>query len=271
MLLVSIFLVLITIVAAVVQTISFSRLCEYVETELNRKRPSFQPRASVILPCKGLDPDFKDNITRLLNQDYPDFEVIFSVADRSDPAYESLVELSKNAGGRAQIVVAGIDPRRAQKLNNQLCALKKACPRSEVLVFVDSDVIAGDDFLTNLIEPLADNTIGVTTGYRFYLSSPGNLPSILRSLWNRMSAWEMASNHAFAWGGAMAISRNVFEKAAVAQSWDRSCDDDLSLTTCIKAIGLSVHFVPRCLVASKGDASFSEIIEWTNRQLILTK
>jgi hypothetical protein len=32
-----------------------------------------------------------------------------------------------------------------------------------------------------------------------------------------------------------------------------------------------VHFVPQCIVVSHGDASIAEVIEWTNRQLILTK
>ena len=87
-----------------------------------------------------------------------------------------------------------------------------------------------------------------------------------------MSAWEMANpDFAFAWGGAMAIRRSIFEKAKVAAAWDQAADDDLSLTTAVKDIGLTVHFVPQCLVATDGDSSVSEIIEWTNRQLILTK
>src|SRR5262249_6793072 len=74
-----------------------------------------------------------------------------------------------------------------------------------------------------------------------------------------------------AWGGAMAVRREVFEKAGVAESWDRAADDDLSLTTALKALGLKIRFVPQCLVATHGDASLPEIVEWTNRRLILTK
>lgn len=95
---------------------------------------------------------------------------------------------------------------------------------------------------------------------------------MLRSIWNRMSAWEMASpNYCFAWGGAMAIKREIFEKAGVLKHWDQAADDDLSLTTAVKDLGLKVRFVPQCLVASHGDGDWPEVIEWTNRQLILTK
>lgn len=267
------FLIGITIYVCVVQTSAFARLCKYVARELAREPGDYKPKATVILPCKGLDPGFKENVQKLIDQDYPEFEIIFAVADKSDPAFEPLSELAHASTRRlAQVVVAGIDPKRAQKLTNQLCALERLSPESEVIVFVDSDVIARDDFLTRLIDPLVEQQVGVTTGYRFYIASPSNWPGMLRSLWNRLTAWEMANpKFAFAWGGAMAIRREIFEKAGVAKHWDQSADDDLSLTTAIKALGLRVHFVPQCLVASDGDADVGEIFEWTNRQLILTK
>ncbi|MBX9672221.1 MAG: glycosyltransferase [Candidatus Obscuribacterales bacterium] len=266
------FLLAITVIATFLQTKAFVRLWRYVDREMARRPNGYHPYATVILPCKGLDPGFRENVQKLLDQDYPEFEVIFAVAAESDPAYKELVELSARASRKARVVVAGIDSRRAQKINNQLCALEQVTEQTEVLVFVDSDVIARNDFLSRLVEPLREPQVGCTTGYRFYIASLANWPSQLRSLWNRVTAWEMADpGHAFAWGGAMAIKRETFIKAGVAESWDRAADDDLSLTTAVKAINLTVHFVPQCLVASDGNSAVGEIIEWTNRQLILTK
>lgn len=269
---VAILLFAITIIVCCVQFVAFKRLYRYVMREMQRAPNGYQPPATVILPCKGLDPGFDDNVAKLLRQDYPRFNVIFAVASADDPAYAHLVELAKTAQIPVRIVVAGVNPSRAQKINNQLRALQEVPEDTEVLVFVDSDVIARNDFLARLIEPLTDEHVGATTGYRFYISSVGSWPAQLRALWNRMSAWEMANpKYAFAWGGAMAIRRTVFEQAGVAASWDQAADDDLSLTTAVKKLQLDVHFVPQCLVASEGDASIAEIVEWTNRQLILTK
>jgi cellulose synthase/poly-beta-1,6-N-acetylglucosamine synthase-like glycosyltransferase len=262
----------ITLLVCAVQFSAFRRLYNYVDREMRRPPTNYAPHATVILPCKGLDPGFDDNVAKLLKQDYPRFEVIFAVASETDPAYQHLVDLAATAAIPVKIVVAGLNPKRAQKINNQLRALKELRPESEVLVFVDSDVIARSDFLSRLIQPLEEEKVGVATGYRFYISSVNNLPAQLRSLWNRMSAWEMANpRFAFAWGGAMAIRRETFEQAKVAAAWDQAADDDLSLTTAVKQLGLNVHFVPQCLVASEGDATIAEIFEWTNRQLILTK
>lgn len=261
-----------TIIVAVVQSIAFKRLFNYVQAELNRPLAPYVPRTTVILPCKGLDVGFHDNIRKLLSQDYPDFQVIFCLASEDDPAYPALKEICAEQNQvRTAIVIAGVNPQRAQKVNNQLRALKDVSSDTEVIVFVDADVIARQDFLRHLVAPLQNPQIGVCTGYRFYIASVTNWPSVLRSLWNRMSAWEMAGPDAFAWGGAMAIRRSIFEEARVADHWDRACDDDLSLTTAVKELGLRVHFVPQCLVASDGDQTVAEIFEWTNRQLILTK
>ena len=273
-------LCLITIIATVAQAISFRRLFNYVEQELRLTPNSYLPKVSVVLPCKGLDPGFAENIRKLLSQDYrdtqtgiPNFEVIFSVAESNDPAYAILNEICDNSKEvHTKLVVAGIDKRRAQKVNNQLAALKQVSPETEVFVFVDSDVIARDDFLRYLVSHLQNDTVGATTGYRFYIPFGNGWASLIRAIWNRMSAWEMANpGYSFAWGGAMAITKKNFEKAQVSQSWDRSCDDDLALTTAVKDLGLDVRFVPQCLVFSQGDGTVREIIEWTNRQLILTK
>lgn len=271
-------LLLITVGALIVQTKAFNQLYSYVEREIGKPAPSYLPQISVILPCKGLDPGFSENLEKLLAQDYeanglPRFEVIFTVASADDPAYSAINELrEKQTRVKTSMVVAGVNKQRAQKVNNQLAALQSVSPDSEVFVFVDSDVIARNDFFRHLVGPLSEPGVGATTGYRFYIPFKGDWPSLLRSMWNRVTAWEMASEkYAFAWGGAMAIKRETFKQAKVAEHWDRACDDDLSLTTSVKSLGLRVRFVPQCLVASHGDGSLEEIVEWTNRQLILTK
>lgn len=268
----------ITLIVCLAQVISFKRLVRYVEDELAFTPRDYMPYVSVILPCKGVDPGLHDNIAKLLNQDYknynkPHFEVIFSVASLDDPCYPILKEISQQSCNvPIKLVVAGDNPIRAQKINNQLHALGHVSPDCEVLVFVDSDVIARSDFLRFLVARLDDAAIGATTGYRFYIPFKGDVPSVVRSLWNRMSAWELVHpDFSFAWGGAMAIRRSTFTKALVAKSWEKAADDDLSLTVAVKKLGLKIHFVPQCLVASHGDATGSEIWEWTNRQLILTK
>jgi cellulose synthase/poly-beta-1,6-N-acetylglucosamine synthase-like glycosyltransferase len=271
----------ITIVAALSQLVAYLRMYGYVNRELRREPDHFCPKVAVILPCKGLDPGFKENIKKLFEQKYSkpeederaNFEIVFAVASHEDPAYEALSEAMKNYPNvPSRLIVAPQNSQRAQKVNNQLHALKQISSEAEILVFVDSDVIAGSDFISYLVRPLKDKNVGIATGYRFYIPFRGDWPSLLRALWNRLTAWELASkNFTFAWGGAMAITRANFQRARIEEVWDKACDDDLSMTTAVKKLGLKVQFVPQCLVASDGDASLAEILEWMNRQLVLTK
>ncbi|MFX8945924.1 hypothetical protein ABTN08_19935, partial [Acinetobacter baumannii] len=85
-----------------------------------------------------------ENIRKLLKQKYfaldagqnstqPNFEVIFAVADKSDPAYSVLQEIcTEGSPVHTKLIVAGVDGRRGQKINNQLAALAHVSDQSEV-------------------------------------------------------------------------------------------------------------------------------------------
>src|SRR5581483_11205397 len=98
-------------------------MLKYVERELALRPGSYLPKVTLILPCKGLDPDFAVNITKLLAQEYidpatgkPKFEVIFAVSSENDPAYPVLKkQCESNDAVKTQLVVAGTCPYRAQK------------------------------------------------------------------------------------------------------------------------------------------------------------
>ena len=42
----------------------------YALNKYKRKRSWYRPRTALIVPCKGLDSAFEQNITSLFNQDY---------------------------------------------------------------------------------------------------------------------------------------------------------------------------------------------------------
>src|SRR6266567_3143692 len=75
------------------------RFLRYVRRSHREPPGDFTPRAAVIIPCKGVDPDFQRNITRLLRQNYPLYQLIFVVAEAKDPAHGALTSLFEGAGG----------------------------------------------------------------------------------------------------------------------------------------------------------------------------
>jgi len=234
-----------------------------------------RPAASVILPCKGLDQGFTENILALLRQDYPDLELLFVVATADDPAHDAIARLlaaEPRWRGLAKLLVAGLGDGRAQKLTNQLAAIRQVRPQSRVLVFIDSDCRPDPGFVSRLVAPLGDAEVGATTGYRWYHPPTPTLGSMLRSTWNAGALPFLVDEQTtHAWGGAMAIRREVFERAGIAARWDKAVSDDLTLTLAVKGLGLRLQFVPSCIAVSYEASTLPATLEFTNRQSLISR
>lgn len=231
-----------------------------------RPKADWRPRVLVICPCKGVEPEFSANAESILNQDYPNLRTVFVVEADGDPVNQPLQKLS------ATVLVAGIATARGQKVHNLIHAVEHAAGDSEVFVFCDSDARYPEDWISNLIPPLADETVGVATGYRWYMAEPGSVPSLFRSIWNASVVTALGSHSRnFAWGGSMALRRDVFARARVRDAWDHAVSDDFAVTRAVRDAGLRIAFVPACLIPSHGRCSWLELLEFTTRQMIITR
>jgi ceramide glucosyltransferase len=266
-------LVALIILQGLIGVVEAIRYRSYIRAHLNLHPQTWTPFASVFLPCKGIDFELERNVEALLKQEYPGFEVVFVTATADDP---SIASLCKVAGEfpqiRTKFVIAGRSNERGEKVNNLIQAVSHTEMRSEVFVFTDSDARPRETWLRDLISPLREEQVGVSTGYRWLFPSRGNLASVLRSAWNA-AVVTVLGNHAlnFAWGGSMAIRRTTFERAHVLAHWKHSISDDYSLARAIKKAGLKIYYEPRCLIASHGSCSWRELLQWSTRQIIITK
>jgi cellulose synthase/poly-beta-1,6-N-acetylglucosamine synthase-like glycosyltransferase len=260
-------------VVALIPVIGALRLRAYVRREMEHTWPAFQPRVTLILPFKGVDPGFRENLESILSQDYPDYEVIFVTDDGEDPGYEIVEKVAEeHPDVPTRLLVAGPCREQSQKLHNQFTALDYVRGESECLVFVDSDVRAQPDFLSRLVEPLQDPEIGATTGFRWYMPEQGGFGSYLRATWNAGGVTVLADpNLAYTWGGAMASLRSTFQEAGVREAWKSALTDDFPLTKAIQNTGRRIHFVPECLTTSHEDSTVRETVNWTNRQTIICR
>lgn len=245
------------------------RYAAYVRRETSRPLPDFQPFVSVIAPGRGLEPGLIDNLRPLVAQDYPRYEVLFVFDAPDDPAIEIVNELSSEA----RIVIAGAAIDSGQKVHNLRVAVKEIDPQTEVLVFVDTDARPATDWLRKLVAPLADETLGASTGYRWFIPRRGGIASRLRSVWNASVASALGSDTAknFCWGGSTAIRLTTFTSLNVSDRWRGTVSDDFTITHVLKEAKLPIHFTPNCLVASVGDCGFRELFEFTTRQIKITR
>jgi hypothetical protein len=69
----------------------------------------------------------------------------------------------------------------------------------------------------------------------------------------------------------MAIRRETFESCKVAERWQNALSDDMTITLAVRDKGMGITFVPHCLVTTHEDCTFSQMLEWTNRQTIIAR
>ena len=248
------------------------RYVAYVKQETGRSLADFQPFVSVIAPSRGVENGLAENFSTLLTQDYPAYEVLFVFDRADDPAITVFNNLRKTSVA-IRTIIAGPATDSGQKVHNLRQAVNEVDPRCEVFVFVDTDAHPGKFWLRQLVAPLGEEKLGATTGYRWFVPNNGGLASRLRSVWNASIASALGGNvqKNFCWGGSTAIRRSVFDRLNIRERWRGTVSDDFTLTSVLKEAGLPIHFTPNCLVASIGDCEFRELLEFSTRQIKITR
>jgi len=234
----------------------------------------FTPRVALLCPCKGAEPGLEENLSALVAQDYPNFEIFFILARADDDSRNILKRVSDASAAPAHLVIAGQPKGCGEKVNNLRFAVNQIGeldPAFEVLVFADSDGRPGRQWLTHLVAPLSDPRLGATTTFRWWLPMHGGFWSALGAACDS-SIVTMLGEHDrnFCWGGGTAIRRTTFDEIKVRDHWDGAVSDDWGLTRALRAAGRKIQFVPECLVPTLRDADAKSLLNFTNRQIIIT-
>jgi ceramide glucosyltransferase len=236
----------------------------------------YAPVAAVICPCKGSEPGLEENLLALTKFDYPNYEIFFPLATSLDPAVKVIERVKAATQRPVHIVIAGPPQDCGEKVYNLRRAVESLDEKFEAVAFVDSDVRLPQRWLGKLIAPLQDPRIGATTAYRWIIPSrrigEGGFASALASAWNGAVATMLARpRENFSWGGGTAIRRKTFDDAQVLEAWQGAVSDDFALTNALAAAGKTIVFCPECIAATLHPWTGSSLIEFTDRQIMITR
>lgn len=272
------YLIIIAIVMQLLFTVQVINNFRYALSKYKRPRDRYRPRCVLIVPCKGLDEAFDENIESFFRQEYKSYHLYFVVEDRSDIAYERLMKLKARHTQTSQaetvkIFVAGKSKGCSQKLHNLVFAYRQIPEDTQALVFADSDACAGPDWLSHLVYPLRkEEKTGAASGYRCFVPQRHNLATITLVAINSKIC-ELLGNTPFnlAWGGSMAVLVKHFRQFGLDQVWQKVLSDDLSLSAAVRKEGLKMVFVPACMIASYESTTWPKLFEFVRRQFIITR
>jgi cellulose synthase/poly-beta-1,6-N-acetylglucosamine synthase-like glycosyltransferase len=244
----------------------------YVRRRLNTDPGFYAPKVAVLCPCKGVEPGLERNLVSLTEFERQNYEIFFILASGSDAARGIIERVTKNSRVKAHVVIAGPPNGCSEKVNNLRVAIGQLPSEFEALAFVDSDGRPGKSWLHHLVAPLGDVRIGATTTMRWFIPNRKNLATALLAAWNAPVVTMLSEKGKnFCWGGGTAIRRNIFEQSGVLDEWRNSVSDDYSLTRALERNNRSILFLPECLTLSYAETDFDGLLEFTNRQILITR
>lgn len=231
-------------------------------------------RCAVIMPSLGIPPGFSTTIrahAAACLRARATFVVC--VESEDDPGVPIIREAAKEFAS-VKLVVAGRTRRCSQQNHNMLAGVA-AAEDAEVLAFADNDFTPPEGWLAALVRPLERDSATVTTGYR-WIVGPGRLSGHFHVLANMtMVAWFVPLSRFFGvglWGGSFALRRRDFESLGVAERWQTSISDDLTLTAALVAHGKRATFVPELLIPTDDClVDPQRAFAWFGRQILNTK
>lgn len=228
--------------------------------------PSGLPPVTVIVPVKGRDQGLRENLAALATLDYPDYELLV-VANSAAGIPAGVLP------PRVKVVLAhGRDPNTGEKIQNLMAAVRASRKDSKVLAFADSDGRVSPGWLRALVAPLHEPQTGASTGYRWHTPQPAGCWALLRSVWNGAIAGTFGpGDNRFAWGGAMAMRKDLFFELRVFEHWKGSISDDYAISAAVHRAGLQIVWAPGATAACPDGTGVREFFSWMRRQMAITR
>jgi ceramide glucosyltransferase len=140
----------------------------------------FLPPVSVVKPLSGLDDELERNLESFYHLDYPEYEVIYSFARRTDPAFSVARRVAdRHTEVSSVFVVDAREPGGNSKVNRLAAGLKHA--RFRHILMADGNVRVQPEFLGRAISFFADPSVGLVS-HLFRAAGSRTLGSRLESL-----------------------------------------------------------------------------------------
>lgn len=193
----------------------------------DRPLPALRPGISIVRPLCGLEPFSQETLRSTFHLDYPDYEILFCVAEEGDPVLPLVRALIAAHPGRAAEILIGKDALGENpKLNNMAKGFRAA--RFGHVVFVDSNVLMPPDYLDQL-------AVGLEAGAGMVSAPPiGSAP---RGVWAEIECAFLNTYQAriqycadmlgfgFAQGKTLFFRREDLENGGLARLADEPAED----------------------------------------------
>jgi ceramide glucosyltransferase len=219
------------------------------------------PAISLIRPARGLENCIEDTLASGFRLDYPNYELIFCVAERDDPVaplIERLIAAHPNV--RARLLIGDDRISTNPKLNNMVKGVRAA--NAEWLIFADSNVLMPSDYIQRTLSSWRPDT-------GLVCSPPAAIEPV--DFWAEVEAgfinsyqarWQYVADaigYGFAQGKTMLWRRVDLERIGGLEALAAEVAEDAAATKGVRSLGLRVRLTAPPFPQPLGRRSFGEV------------
>ncbi len=211
-------------------------------------KEGYAPPVSILKPVRGVDRGAYENFASYCRVDYPEYELVFAVAEAGDPVVPLIEKLKAEFPAQKIRLVTGIEQIGENRKVNNLCRLVKEA-KYELLVMSDSDARVGREYLRTVVAPFEGDGVGCVTSFARGAGG-GTLAADLDMLGmcadsvpGAVVARKLEGKVQFAYGWTMATTKKRLAEIGGWEAMANHHSDDFELGNRIAAKGYRVELV----------------------------
>ncbi len=236
----------------------------------NKARPTNLPAISILKPLKGLDDQLEINLRSFFHLDYPDYEIVFGVAESSDPAIAVVHRLQEQYPQiKSHLVIDG----RIRSLNPKINNLRNimAAANHNYLLISDSNIRVGAGYLVDMMRHLQKPNVGLVTSTIRGISA-GTTAGVFENL--HLNTFVASSVFAVrrlfrvpvVIGKSMLFSRQTLHRIGGFESFGEFLAEDQLIGLAVRELGYSIrtstHFVDNVNESWNWERLLNRHIRW---------
>jgi ceramide glucosyltransferase len=224
----------------------------------------FHPAITILKPVYGLDPEMSENLRSFCQQDYPNYQIIFGLHSNNDPAIPIIKKVIKEF---EDIDVSFIVNSQLHGANHKVSNLINMVPtaKHDYLLIADSDMRVPGNYLSNVMTPFSDETIGAVTCL-YSGSARGKIASSLNAMF--INEWFLPSvliskilqPIKYCLGATMIVRRNLLDEIGGFKALSNYLADDYMLGKLITKLGYKIYLSDFIVENITEEASIKDLI-----------
>jgi ceramide glucosyltransferase len=240
--------------------LGWGTILAYLREHRGRSAPTQRelPPVSVLKPLKGADSGLSSNLESFFLLDYPEFELLFSVAEEADPAVAILNRLcAQYPGVNSRLIVGAENAGFNPKVNNLTRGEREAL--HDVILVSDSNVRVAPDYLRRKVAFLEPGVGVVTAAVAGH--DPRGIGGMLEATFLN-TFYARGLNLAFATGNPCVIGKSMLFRRSVAANFGGLralagyLAEDYALGEEMRKLGLRVALTDQAIHQHVGENSF---------------